>query len=95
MNALKIMKMLLDLGVDGKALGNAGVDALSIASSKGNCDAMRLLLDHNADVNAKGARGLSPLHIACRAKKLEALRMLLDHPGIDIEISDTLRSTVG
>ena len=58
--ALEVVKFLLELGVDAKAVVTTGENALFGAAYRGWNTLVQLLVDHGADVNAVSKAGITP-----------------------------------
>ena len=58
--ALEVVKLLLELGVDAKAVAANGENALFGAAYRGWNTLVQLLVDHGANVNAVSKAGITP-----------------------------------
>lgn len=85
-----IMKFLLEKGANSSALGKPFKDgsndgpsenALMLAASNGNVDAIKFLLDMGFDVNYKNHYGITALHLAVamtERERIKAINLLLE-----------------
>jgi ankyrin repeat protein len=92
MNHFKIVKLLLDAGVDVNSHSHEklylpGATALHFAASWGRLELAKLLLDRGADINARDARGATPLHFAATRPSESIARLLLQR-GADVKAAD-------
>ena len=62
--ALEVVKFLLELGVDAKAVAANGENALFGAAYRGWNTLVQLLIDHGANVNAVSKAGITPWRAA-------------------------------
>ena len=84
--------MLLDEGVDVRAVRGDGTDALMFAVSRGQTQCARLLLDRGANVHARTRDGETALFKAVRLAHVECTKLLLDG-GSDPNICNKLGET--
>jgi ankyrin repeat protein len=83
---LKIIKEILDAGVDKDVRDALGATALHEAMFQPNFMVVKLLLDNGFDPNARTTRnGYTPLHIAVAANNVAAAKLLLQY-GADKRI---------
>lgn len=75
----RIVKLLLDAGVDIDVRDGWGHTPLTIACEKGYTDAVKLLIEYGADVNYADKKGKKPLYYAINSsKKNEIIKLLVD-----------------
>ena len=74
----RVVRLLLEAGVDVSASGGQYRNALHAASSAGRVTTVRLLLDQGADVNAKDGVHPTALQAAISAGHEQTTRLLLD-----------------
>jgi ankyrin repeat protein len=84
-NNPKIVKMLLDNGIDVNNVNDTHNTALHIVCNvdKPNKIIIKLLIDGNADVNIINSMGYTALTCACRSGSYDAVKLLLDK-GCDV-----------
>eukprot|EP00039_Didymoeca_costata_P021395 m.344406 g.344406 ORF g.344406 m.344406 type:complete len:732 (-) comp24410_c0_seq1:61-2256(-) len=88
-----IMKILLEHGADAnQCTTEHSINALLLASSKGNETAVEMLLDYNADINHTDYQGASPLILATKFTQKGVMKMLLDR-GADMTLTLTSSGT--
>lgn len=76
-DALALLDALLRAGVDPRAKGQYGRDALSIAAGKGLKDVVAVLQRHGVAINTAGSDGLTPLQQAWIGRHTEQVGWLL------------------
>ena len=75
----RIVKLLLDAGVDIDVRDGWGHTPLTIACEKGYTEAVKLLIEYGADVNYADKKGKKPLYYAINSsKKNEIIKLLVD-----------------
>ena len=68
-NNLKLLKELLEKGININIQNKKKKTPLMKSIEKENYDAMIILLNYNCDINLTEKNGNSALHIACKKKK--------------------------
>lgn len=81
----KIVKLLLDRGVDVNVQCGEYGNAVQAASKRGHEQVVKLLLDHGADINAWGAIYGSALQAASSSGHEQVVKLLLNH-GADVNV---------
>ena len=88
---LKMVRVLLDYGLNVNALDDLGSTPLNFAleyrSEVIDPRFVRLLLDHGADPNVPGWRGITQLHRASQSGRIEITRLLVEY-GASVEVRD-------
>ena len=75
----RIVKLLLDAGVDIDVRDGWGDTPLTKACKEGYTDAVKLLIEYGADVNYADKKGKKPLYYAINSsKKNEIIKLLVD-----------------
>ena len=78
-NNLKLLKELLEKGININIQNKKKKTPLMKSIEKENYDAMIILLNYNCDINLTEKNGNSALHIACKKKKINFISALLRH----------------
>jgi hypothetical protein len=78
-NNLKLLKELLEKGININIQNKKKKTPLIKSIEKENYDAMIILLNYNCDINLTEKNGNSALHIACKKKKINFISALLRH----------------
>jgi ankyrin repeat protein len=81
----KIVKMLLEKGLDPNTVHNYGQTAVMLAAKEGLIITVRLLLEHGAHTNRRDRRGRTALMHGVHCP--EAVKALLEH-GADLSLKD-------
>lgn len=91
MNAVHVVRLLLDSGASINARGEDNETCLLIAcgTENPNLDLISLLLDRGADINYENDHGFTPLRNACMYNNGDLIRLLLRHNAV-IDFSDAL-----
>lgn len=87
-----IVRLLVGLGADPKAIGSKG-DALQAAAQKGQVQVMRLLIDEGIDINQMGEPYGTSLQAASYHGHMEAVKLLLEH-GANINQSGKFKDAL-
>ena len=89
-NDTKMLKELIDKGVDVNSKNHYGVTALTFAIDKGNLEAVNLLLEKGADPNMKDSfYGETPFGWAFYRKNKDVIRTMIEH-GANIKTEDAI-----
>jgi ankyrin repeat protein len=83
----KVVKLLLERGVDPNIEDWDENPILGNASSDGYADIVALLLFYGADPNTKDSGGMTPLYRAVERGHLQTAEVLLRDPRIDVTVS--------
>ena len=85
---MKVVRMLVEHGVDATARSCDGWTPLHAASSCGSMDSevARFLIEHGANVTARANDGRTPLHVATEVGNVDVIRILIEH-GADTTIT--------
>ncbi len=84
-DTLQLLDALLRAGVDPRAKGQYGRDAISIAAGKGLKDVVDVLQRHGAPIDAAGSDGLTPLQQAWIGRHAEQVAWLLQQ-GAPVDV---------
>lgn len=85
---LRLVRALVDRGIDHTARNSDGDTALHLAAQSGNVEMATVLLEGGFDVNAIGGRGATPLHYAVAVpNNREMVGVFLDWKA-DIDVED-------
>lgn len=89
-NAITIVKLLVDAGVNLNYQDEHGETALHIASRLGHIEAMRVLISGGADVEiTENSYGWTPLFTAAVEGQLAALEILIEEGGVEVTKLDS------
>jgi ankyrin repeat protein len=98
-DALDLLDTLLRAGVDARAKGRYGRDAMSIAASKGLRDVLAVLQRHGVPIDAADSHGLTPLQQAWIGRHTGQVAWLLQqaapvdfHSAVALGHSDAVRA---
>lgn len=75
---LRLVKALIDRGVELTTINGDGDTALHVAAKVGNVETATMLLQAGSDVDARGERGATPLHCAIHAADMQLVQLFLD-----------------
>jgi ankyrin repeat protein len=89
---IKVVRMLVDRGINVDATTSEGVTPLMYASQNGDTAIMAYLIARGADVNAKPYNDVTPLIGATRRGHYDAVRLLLES-GAGVDARDELDLT--
>ena len=76
---LKMIKLLLDQGVQINKIDENGLTPLIVSCDQNNLEAVKLLLDHGALANMTNCFGKTPLKYARANDNEEMIELLLEH----------------
>jgi ankyrin repeat protein len=85
---LKVVRLLLENGVDPNAVSLGGRSPLHHAIVKQSKELVMALLEFKADINARDIEGETPLHYALRYNCIGIVGCLLNFKGIDVHAQD-------
>ena len=91
-NRVKVMKYLIESGIQLDARDNQGNTALHVSVEEKNIEAIHLLLNSGASDVVLNNREEAALHAAVRLGSIEVVRALLDH-SIDIQVKGYRKRT--
>jgi len=77
-NQIRMLRLLLDAGIDTETADSNGMTSLMLAAQYGHLKALRILLHAHANVEAQGTTGKTALITAVEEGKTEIIRQLLD-----------------
>jgi Ankyrin repeats (3 copies) len=83
----KLIKQLIEAGVDINTRDSIGMTALYVAACSGELDIVHELVRHGATINLKTGRGTCPLSIAAHFGHNKVVRYLISH-GADTDNMD-------
>ena len=89
---IAIMKELIALGADAKAIAPDGTGPVLLAASSRKIEAVRMLVELGFDVNQAPKDRPGPLHAAVRSGVNEIVQYLADH-GADLDFKDNFGRT--
>ena len=81
----KIVKYLIERGVDVNKPNFLGVTPIFVACQYGNTTIVKYLMKHGADINIKSNHNETPLSFACQSRNKDLIDYLLLH-GANIDI---------
>jgi ankyrin repeat protein len=76
---LRVVRLLIERGVNISATGDGGNTALHYAAEQGYEEVVALLLDKGAHGNTRNQLGVTPLMWACEGGHLGVVKMLVQH----------------
>lgn len=75
----KVVKLLLEKGINVNDKNDNGWTALMFASEKGHDKVVKMLLEHGADINSKNNNNETALILAFEEKKIEIIKILINN----------------
>lgn len=89
---LRLVKALIDRGIELSATNGDGDTALHVAAKVGNVETATMLLEAGSDVNARGNEGATPLHCAIHTADRRLVQVFLDGEA-DFDVKDDAGKT--